>query len=216
MFAGSGSPYNDKCKGGFDLVESGARQYGYQETEIVSWPGQDKDSSSYSGELAFDGACQVARSHLDEWRSCGEQFTLLARSFGTLVAAKVLSESGVDGIDRVVLWGPPPYPVMWSIFHRDFADTKSKYVAKGTLLHDNFFQFLEPFEAYFLDIPGKVIVVFGSTDKHVPPTFRRYLESLTEEASRYEFREVRDAPHECDYSCPQQVQEEYLHALFSE
>lgn len=213
VFAGSGSPFSESYAGGYQLLKGGAGESGFEEVEIVSWPGQKGGGET----LRFDRALNRARQELHAFAKRGGSFALFARSFGTLVAAKLLGESDVPVPRRTVLWGPPPYPVMWSLFRRDFEATAKRLRGQGTEVDPGFFESIEPFEANFTAIRGDISVAFGTADKYCPPAYRAYLEHLASK-TRVDVRfpdPITDAPHEVDKTCADDVKKAYLNLIFA-
>lgn len=110
VFPGSGNPVHTAYSGGYRLIADGARSAGFETREVVDWPGRIKQNGATVGELTFWRALDVAMKRFQTWNDHGLPFTLFARSFGTLIAAKVFSENIAPMVDRVILWGPRRIP----------------------------------------------------------------------------------------------------------
>ena len=214
VFPGVGSPENLFYSDVYTLIEEGARRFAFDEIRICSWPGQKRTSND---KLTLHGAVSIAKEVIKEAENHSESYSIFCRSFGTIVCAKALNEIAVSGLDRIILWGPPPYSVLWGLFKRDFETTRKKALEKGTRIGGEFFNSITPIETLLpiSSLNKKTLIATGTGDKYSPPTFIDYLKSL-KDCADIRSAVVQDAEHEVSYKCPEKVREEYLQKLLNE
>lgn len=212
ILPGIGSPENELYSQVYKLITEGAHSYGYTDVKICLYPGQRKTGID---ELTLPGAVNAAMVEVDNFQRNGGKFAILARSFGNIVAGKLLQEDPSLNIDRVICYGPSPYPVMWDFFVKNREHSIAVAKEKGTRVAVNFFEGLVPVESLIPSMSCKVVVVAGSDDPYIPPEFIDYLKSLVgPQIDNFDFRVVQGCPHEVSYNQPYNVQIYYLENLF--
>lgn len=213
IFPGVGSPENMEYEPVYSLLEKGAKGYGYDQVSICHWPGQ---SATETDILTLGGAVEIAKDAINSCENEEGEYSILGRSFGTIVAARVLSEIKPTRLNRVIMWGPPPYSVLWKLFKLEIDKSKQTAKGKGTRIDNSFFDSIIPFESLILSIDHTTVIATGTEDPWVPPSFIGYLETLLHGKNNLSFRVVNGAGHDCSTKCPVEVQKEYLQKLLDE
>lgn len=215
IFPGGGNPDSALHAQVYALITLRASAFGYSTVDTsVRWPGHCSAGQTEQV-LTFDGALSVAQTVLEKYEQSGEEYDILARSFGTYVALKSTMSKEFQTIRRIVLWGPPPFWNMWQIFVRDLVNTKDAALAKGLNIDARFFPSLEPIESLLLETERRVIVATGSEDKFATPPFHEYLTQMaTRKRDNITFRPVvQGAPHEVTEKLPSEVVQDYLNSI---
>lgn len=223
IFPGSGSPDHPKYKSVYRLLEHTAPTHGY--TTVVSslrWPGHN-----LQGILTLDGAMDVAQGKIHDLESDSESYDLLARSFGCYVALKIALKVKPKMLRKIILWGPPPYWLIWEMFCRDLEGddkkkgNKQKATEKGVALDNALLPSIEPIESMLAQMTYETVVATGGQDPYVSPAYLNYLESIVQQRKSAEFCQsicfkdaVIGAVHEVTEDSPKPVIEAYLKALF--
>lgn len=145
----------------------------------VRWPGHTTSLDNGDATLSFYGALAVADRVIADHERAKEPYDILARSFGTYVALKATMASSLQGLRRVILWGPPPYWYMWELFVGQLATSRGDALNKGLRVDERFFATMEPLELLLRHTVRTVIVATGTEDAHSPPSFLRYLREMT-------------------------------------
>ena len=203
IFPGGGNPDTPLHREVFDLIGQNTRRFGYTEMDgNLRWPGQYLPGDAPSGHLTFDGSVAAADGQLAEherrYERDGIGYDILARSYGTYVALKSILAGEFKGRRRIVLWGAPPFWVMWKLFLRELDEGRARRAAKGLHLERSFFPSLEPIEWLLQETPRTVVVTSGSEEAYSPPAFQAYLMQLAlSSRGNVRFRPtVQGAPHE--------------------
>lgn len=205
VFPGAGNPDVEQYRGVYELLSREASARGYDHVDVsIRWPGHTLPGSPAAGTLTLDGAIRVGVDHVREQESIGGTYRLLARSFGTLVAANVVREVRPQHLERLVLWGPPPYWVLWKVFVAD-SEAQAAARAKGLRIDQGFFRSIRPFEIGVTEITCPTLIATGQNDPYCRPEFLEYLGSLTKAACNFSFRVVSGAHHEISASPPSGV-----------
>lgn len=217
IFPGGGSPGNPKYASVYRLLELEAKNYGYTSTDSsLRWPGHDKN-----GFLTQDGALQVANATLVKLEARSDKYDILARSFGCHVALKIALDKKPKGLRKIILWGPPPYWLMWDMWCKDIEKHKGTAAEKGLTVDKNLFPSIVPIDWMLPQIPYETVVATGAQDPYVSHAYLRYLESLVQERKSDKFCQyikfkdaVPGAVHEVEENSPRPVIDAYVKALF--
>lgn len=237
IFPGGGSPNNSLYHDVYQLLYDEAKKIGYENISVLSWPGHSNAQNEFPSALTMSGAMKVASARVREQEATARPFDILARSFGTVVAVSCVREENPvrnspqiltedfevvavtmkqkrpDGLERLILWGPPPYWVMWELFERDFCANEKKNRDKGLRVSLEFFSGLPPFEALLKDITVETTVATGREDPHCTPEFHGYLKAMYGGGNRIRFPEpVVGCKHEVTADNPNWGK--YIVALF--
>lgn len=223
IFPGSGSPDNHKYASVYRLLNFAAPAYGY--SEVVSslrWPGHNLNDV-----LTLNSAVEVAQGKIQELEFDSESYDLLARSFGCYVALKIALEVKPRKLRKVILWGPPPYWLIWEMFCRDLeggekkGGNKQKAAEKGVAVDRALFHSIEPIESLLPQVTYETVVATGEQDPYVSPAFLSYLNLIVQQRKSVEFCQsisfkdaVVGAVHEVTENSPKPVIDAYLKALF--
>lgn len=213
IFPGVGSPQNSTYADVYSLLNFGAKGYGYDQVSICHWPGQ---RASETDILTLGGAVEIAMDAINSCEDEEREYAILGRSFGTIVAARVLSEIKPTRLKRVIMWGPPPYSVLWKLFKLEIDKSTDTAKNKGTRIDNTFFDSIIPFESLISTIDYKTVIATGTEDPWVPPSFIQYIQTLLKGKNNFSCRVVDGAGHECSIKCPKEVQKEYLRKLLDE
>lgn len=212
VFPGVGSPEQSKYAEVCKLMTEGAKNRGFDEIEVLYWPGQ---KAMHRGELSLNYAAEIARQKLIDWDKSNREYFIHARSFGTLVACTLLNEIRDLRLKRLILWGPPPFFILWDVFRRDFPHARLTAQEKGTWLSETFFESLIPIEVLLKMIQYKVIIATGQRDKYCCPSFLDYLRDITSTNMNLKFEKAVDGTeHEVTHADKEEVQAAYLQVIF--
>jgi pimeloyl-ACP methyl ester carboxylesterase len=216
VLPGGGSPDNELYSKVYNLLGAEAINFGYEYVDTsLRWPGHSNKKGIMSGKLTLDGAMEIAVSTIQEYEDKGKEYDLLGRSFGTIVATKYAIAYKPKSLRKIILWGPPPYWLLWQMFFRDI-DTNSKIAAgKGLYLDDTFFPSIVPIESMIPILDNHTVIATGTKDPYSKPSFISYLWNCVSHKINFSFRIVEGAIHEVTYetSSPDVVRA-YLEALF--
>ena len=194
---------------GFDKVKTDTRYPGH-----VSAPDNYEQSDSLTLSGAVTAACEAIQTLPDD-----EPFTILARSFGCLVALKLASneDQSIRRASKNILWGPSPYWLLWQICVRDIKTEKEKGREKGYKLNETTFTSIESFESLIINTSIRTVVASGDLDSYCTPAYLTYLSSITKGNSHVIFNPpVIGAVHEVTDESGEQVVRGYVDALFKE
>jgi len=218
IFPGAGSPVSPLYVNAYGLLQRAALEHGYDTVDAsLQWPGHENQ-----GVLTLDGAMSRACQKIVELDANSQQYDFLARSFGCYVAVKTALEAQPKGLRKVILWGPPPYWLMWEMWCRDLDINCQVASKKGVTIDQELFSSLAPLECILPMMRHETVVVSGAQDPYVSPAYLRYLESVVRErrstkvSQSIMFKEaVPGAVHEVTDDAPAPVIQAYLKALFA-
>ena len=214
VFPGGGSPDNSLYSEVYNLISIEAPKYGYTEVDkSLKWPGHISDNGESSGVLTFDGAVKLAKSKLVEMENRKDRYTLLGRSFGTYVACYCAITLDLKGLEKIILWGPPPYWILWEKFQKNLARDTDKYIRKGLQIDETFLKSVIPIETLLPYVKCPTILAMGTEDKYCDADFQEYLRKLSAGNKNIDYRLVNGAIHEITYNSP--VWKEYVEKLFT-
>lgn len=216
IFPGTGSPYNKLYKDVYALLSSGANKYGYGKIEnTITYPGHIRIDGTTEGELTLDGAIETAISKVYYYENNGINYDFLGRSFGSFVTVKIAIGRKLNNLQRLILWGPPPYWLVWQMFVRDLEENRRIAKTKGVYVEETFFRSIIPLESMLSSLEYPTIIASGTKDAYSKPGYIEYLKSLFEYRNNISFRMVDDAPHEVTIqNCTDATIGAYLEALF--
>jgi pimeloyl-ACP methyl ester carboxylesterase len=214
IFPGGGSPENSLYHKVYDLLQTEAKNAGYERVSVLSWPGHSDYKNEFSSDLSMSGAMEVALARIREQEESSRAFDILARSFGTMVALACVKESAPCGLGKLILWGPPPFWLMWELFEKDLHANASKNLSKGLCVSPEFFSGLTPVEYLLRDINVETTVATGQLDPYSTPEFHGYLETMHGTQAHIRFPgPVVGCGHEVTADNPHK--KEYIDALFA-
>lgn len=216
VFVGAGNPTHSLYNRVYSLLENKAPRYGYTAVDwSIRWPGQGPDPSRSGDNLNLTDAIAVGAKRMQHYENLGDDYHILARSFGALVAAGCAVSFQPAKLKKLILWGPPVYWLMWQKFVRDFEGSRIYNLTKGVCLDEHYFSSLIPFESMLNDLKCPTIIATGSRDSYCSAEYLQYLQSLVKTNKNLIFRIVDDAPHEVTEDLPQSIISDYLTTLFS-
>ena len=216
VFPGGGSPTFAPYREVYELIADAAPSYGYSKIDLsLRWPAHRGEDGEFQASLTLDNAMAVVSTKIEEIDQEAEPFDILARSFGTFLAAKCSIDLAPKHLRRIILWGPLPFWRMWIKFVRDITENAAVAFSKGLLVDAGYFPSLVPFEALLGDLRHPAVIATGSNDEYSSSAFLSYLSSLTDDKDNIHYRVVGGAPHEVTSNLPVEVVREYLDALFS-
>lgn len=209
VFPGAGSPSSTKYSEVYSLISRRASDYGFTSTQICTWPGHLISSGDV---LSLPGAEAVAEEAIKDAERAPENYVILARSFGCMVALKTISHLSLQKLSHLVLWGPPPYWVLWQVFKKNTAKAVDEAASKGTSINENFFDSIIPFEELLCGTTVRTILATGELDPYSTPAFADYLKAISQSKNN-NYIEVRPmvpgVGHEVTTDIP-----EYSNTLF--
>jgi len=198
------------------LLKNGAKTYGYETVDTtLRWPGHFDSTGHSDGKLTLDGAVDVAVRKVRQFERDRQPYHILARSFGNYVAMKTILIHRPKLLQRLILWAPPPYWVLWRMFVRDKSETEKIAREKWLTFDKTFFPSVIPLETMVPELGVPCVAATGTEDKYCA---HKYLEYLRGFANGEDFT-VRDAVvgaiHEVHPGLGESVVGAYLKALFS-
>lgn len=215
IFPGGGSPENPLYRKVYHLLQTEAKNVGYEGVSVLSWPGHSDRENEFSSELSFGGAMGVALARIREQEESLHSFDILARSFGTMVALTCAKESVPHCLGKLILWGPPPFWLMWELFEKGFQANASKNLSKGLRIAPEFFSGLRPVEYLLKDIKVETTVATGQLDPYSTPAFHDYLKAMYGTRADIRFPDpVVGCEHEVTADNPHR--KEYIDVLFAQ
>lgn len=114
-----------------------------------------------------------------------------------------------------MLWGPPPFWLVWQMFIRDFAENASIARDKGVQIGEDFFPSIEPVESLLQNVTTPTIVTSGSLDPYCSPSFLGYLKNIVMANKKVIVREpIKGAKHEVAMDSDPELINAYSNALF--
>ena len=186
---GVASPSHPRYRVVRDTLADAASERGYATVQTISYPGQDTDgTATLDLETSATALADAVRQH----RARGQIPSVLARSYGCYVALRALGLNDPDlQVARLVLWGPPPYWLMYEFWKRDLdvvvpeigTTRRLDAAQRGTRVDTRFFDSLIPLELLLRDEQvehriEQLILATGQLDPYCPPEFLTYVSSL--------------------------------------
>lgn len=222
---GSSSAYGVDRSGKFshykkalDLIENGAKDYGYAPV-LVLYPGHPDRNGVTNGSLSFRSAL---RETIEQCKDIQPDW-ILGRSLGATVALAALGsrENWTLHCKGATIWGPVFKRNLDSLYPDDTSRLRAiqDYEKFGTILASNFFETLPDVEPLINSAAGNLRIARGSEDNY-NTTDELYKLANTHSSAQPEFmREVRvveGAPHTPIQSRLTQKQiSAYLNCLFT-
>lgn len=222
VIPGTGCPDNKKYASVYRFLEHAASGYGYSSADnSLRWPGHNQPGQNHCGVMTLDGALEVAKKKTEQLENGTENYDFLARSFGCYVALKIAQDLQPRLLRKIILWGPPPYWLVWEMFSRDIEKNSQVAKDKGTTVDSTLFPSIVPLESMLPDVRYQTIVATGDHDPYVPVSYLEYLESIVKKRTSNETRQfvqfkkaVPGAVHEVPEDAHESVKQAYLKALF--
>src|SRR5579862_6945037 len=176
IFPGGGNPDSSLYAPVYGLLATRAAEFGYSNVDTsVRWPGHMREGAPNKEALTLNAALKVAQGKLLACEHDGQEYDILARSFGAYVALKSTISESLKYLRRVTLWGTPPLWKMWELFVWDLAQYKSIAYEKGLIVDQTLFPSLEPAEFLLQQTRNNIVVATGTEDKYSTPAFNQYL-----------------------------------------
>lgn len=215
VFPGAGNPSQHSYARVYGLIERGALEFGYASVDSsIRWPGQQNIEIDKLPPLDFRSAFDTAKKHLEIYEHDARPYDILARSFGTYVALSIATSLRPTLLNRLILWGVPPFWRMWELYVRDLSTTREIGKSKGVRIGDELFSSLEPVESLITTAAYQVVVASGTEDRFSTPADVSYLQSLAVDGNVRFSQPVKGAPHEVTDDSPAALIEDYFRALF--
>lgn len=219
VMPGSGNPdYSPVYRDVYAVIECEAGNFGYRRVFAqLRYPGQaDPEHFLQSPSLTLPTSV-AAGAHAVAALPPG-QFVILARSWGCVVALKWLAQAKADERrpEKLILWGPPPYWLVWKMWVRDLATNQVVATFKGLKADAELFRTFEPVEALLAEVSVPTRVAGGEKDIYCTPAHLTYLREIASANRNVEVPSpVADAPHEVTDSCGPGVVKDYAQTLFA-
>lgn len=217
IFPGGGSPDNHNYSRVYSLLESQARDFGYDAVDSsFRWPGHANRYGEVEGVITLDGAANVAKQEIAEYEKGGDEYVILGRSFGADVAVKCsVDMPHLNKLQKIVLWGPAPFWLYWKMYVDEFEKNVEKMRSIGCSVDQKFFETFVPIETVLESVAYKTVVATGELDESSSPAFLDYLHSLIPHHRRHLFdfeKPVKGAPHSVadDGKIASEIVSEYL------
>ena len=216
IFPGGGSPNNKLYKNVYALLSTSAKNYGYKKVDTsVIYPGHIDSAGHVNAKLTLDGAIEVAYLKVKEYDEKGLKYDILGRSFGTIVAVKIATDKKLNHLRKIILWGPPPYWLIWQMFSRDLKENIKIAKTKGLHIDKKFFLSAKPIESMLQSLEYPTVIATGTKDPYSKPFYINYLWNCVAHKTNFHFRVIEDAPHEVTKEkCSPEVVTAYLECLF--
>ncbi len=215
VLPGVSAASDPKYVGIYGVLRDKALTAGFADVEMCAWPGQAPCPADE--EITLEGAVDRTRAAIARLRAKRRRFSLLGRSFGTMVAAFIAArDAPVDGLERIILWGTPPLYIYWKWFCRDLTSTAAMVRERGVRITQRFYQSTIPVELLLEEVSCPVRIATGSADPQVPVPFRAHLADLAAGRPNISLREAAGCAHEVTPDQSDEVLGGYACALFGE
>ena len=183
LFPGLTGPYNEKYRVAFESLRAKSKQFGYEECLIIVHPGQADSTKQRQGQLSLTSATEHAKQVLQN-QQAEMSFRFVGLSFGCHVAVETATDPAIGRrCEKIVLWGPVPLPVSWTIFiHGEGRES----VGRDTNIIDDqhYFADLVPLEHSLARGNVDTLACVGDQDAYVVPAFLDYLSQICKRAHR--------------------------------
>lgn len=197
ILSGGGDPTKTRYKHAYNLICKYSKEYRYDKIKIVKWPGHLSRQDGLS--LDFDNAVTEAEREMDLFNKHEESFDLIARSFGCVVSLKILQKAQYEYLERIVLWGLPPYYTNYIYFKENYNSTYDKMLSKGLKVSKIFIDTLPPNESLIKNINkqynGKIKFGTGDQDEVCTPGYLIYLKTDFPELHEETFTIIPNVGH---------------------
>jgi len=204
IFPGAGDPSSSAYMPVYELLEQEARIRGYRTITLLKYPGH---VSHKAGTLTLDSA---VRQSVDACSALGSKLVFLGRSFGCFVALEVAKHL-YRSLGRVILWGPPPFWLVWEMMARDYEEISKIGLSKHVCFDKGVFVTMKPIESLLRQTGVPVQVSTGSLDSLASPDFIDYLKSICSVNPLIQFSPiVKGAKHEVTRLDESKVVKAYL------
>ena len=217
ILPGGGNPDTPIYSRVYSVISREAKMRGYDQVFThIRWPGHTTaDKYEISPSLTLPAAVNATKDCIAALPPA--PFVILARSFGCVVALKLIQQA--NPIDRcpskIILWGPIPYWMIWETCVRDFDATRDKSKTKGLKIDHSYDATTEPVESLIQKIEIPTIIAAGEDDPYCKPAYLDYLRSIAKNNPHIEIKEkVRGAPHEVTDENGADVVRNYTQTLF--
>ena len=217
ILPGAGNPDSPLYAKVYSLISCEAKKYGYRSVFTdLRWPGHTTDHEYFSSKsISLPRSVQAARRRIDKLPKGA--FTILGRFFGSIVALKLAKTlTTTDRVpSRLILWGPPPYWLLWEMFVRDFLKNKAIAKSKGLKVDRDYHTSIEPVESMLKEVHLPTVVAAGTADQYCTPAFLDYLRALTAQNQFVKIRtSVPGATHEVTSDNYENILKVYSQTLF--
>lgn len=201
----------------YSVICREARKYGYRDVDCrIRWSGHfATDNYETSHSLGMQSAVDVALKNI--LSTGNDSYTLLARSFGCIVALKLAQSALLEkkAPAKIILWGPPPYWLFWQLFVRDITSNQLHAKKKGLKIDETFHYTIEPIESMIQDVSVSTVIVTGTEDPYCTPAHLEYLRAIASKNSYVIFKmPVDGASHEVTDDDTPEIVKQYAQALF--
>jgi len=177
IFAGGGDPYL-AYKDVYDLLLEVANSRRYISVKIINWPGHF--SFDTTSEMSLMNALPHAINILEDFEKGKVAYDLIGRSFGCSVFMKASEHLTLNYIRNVVLWGPPPYYILYKLFHLELDQNIENGYKKNVRISRNFLTETVPFETLLVNYqsPFAFRIATGKFDEYCKPFHLSYYRSI--------------------------------------
>ena len=176
---GLSSPYAGQHRLIYDLLRSECTRR-QKLIEVVTYPGQQDVEGYHDGILTPIGAATAICAIIARHENARTTYRLLGLSFGCAMSlAAAASMSALKFLEKIVLWGPIPYGMMWRSFAKG---TIRADIGEGTVfpkqVKENFWDELIPMEHLTALNQYPLRICVGTRDRFVPWEIAPYLKAL--------------------------------------
>lgn len=198
IFPGGASPC--ATSDAYNLLEREALKHGFTDVSTLLFPGQADRNGHISGDLTLDSSLEYAKTVVEDFESKSIEYSIIGRSYGTIVSAKLVHDMNLKHLNKFILWGIPPYWMNWKLCYDEYDSYSNQLEQKGCRFTKQFFNSTVPVEPLLAALssfekPDKIIIANGSLDEVSPPAFNEYLRSIVGFSSKIEFRIINGVAH---------------------
>lgn len=165
IFSGGGDPFLSYKKV-YDLIKEMSKKCSYSECSVVNWPGHF--SFDDTSTMTLKNALPIAQDILKKLEEGNQPYDIIARSFGCSVFLKTYEDIELKKLGKVVLWGPPPFYILYELFKNKLEKQMDIGLTKNVRISPDFISETYPFEYLVSNFSGSIPlrIATGQNDQY--------------------------------------------------
>lgn len=189
ILSGSSDYACNSHKERYDLIRSQAKIKGYNESKIISYPGQ-KSNDSMKSELTFNSSVDETFQRIIDFEKRQIQYDIICLSFGCNVLLQLMEDLDLKYSNRIALWGPTPQVTYYNLLIKAKENTYKEGINNLDVNYaQNIFTNIPSFDLQLSKYFRKHIIhiATGSLDKLSTPEYLKFLKSVFFDNGRFRF-----------------------------